>query len=411
MFLVKREYFNKTYIIKGLITALFFSAFIYLSHFGIEYKLLNSILGFISLYLILSSQKKSLFFIGFFVGIFWFYWIGNSFEYYGVGYLYPLIVFIFGLAYGIIFYFIALYDRVYFRAIVLFLLSFIHPFGFNWFIPELIFIDSYFPTSKIPFALILTSIFMLIKLNKKLKLLALIPLILALLQNQHVEVKDPNLKIAMPQLNIPQDFKWHKNNLSKIVEQNLELIDQAIKEKQDLIILPETVFPILLNKDSFLMDNIMKKSEKINIIAGALYLEDKQFYNATYYFSKGNFEIAKKLVLVPFGEEIPLPKIFVDLINDVFYDGAEDYKKADKPTDFKINEIKFRNAICYEATSEKIYQKLNGVKYVIAISNNAWFTPSIEPTLQKLLLEYYAKKYDVMIFHSVNGSNNYIVKP
>ena len=42
MFLVKREYFNKIYIIKGLITALFFSAFIYLTHFGIESKILNN---------------------------------------------------------------------------------------------------------------------------------------------------------------------------------------------------------------------------------------------------------------------------------------------------------------------------------------------------------------------------------
>ncbi len=48
---------------------------------------------------------------------------------------------------------------------------------------------------------------------------------------------------------------------------------------------------------------------------------------------------------------------------------------------------------------------------MIATSNNAWFTPSIEPTLQKLLLKYYAKKYDVTIFHSINGSENYTIRP
>lgn len=411
MFLVKREYFNKTYIIKGFITALFFSAFIYLSHFGIEYKILNTILGLFSLYLILSTEKKSLFYVGFFIGIFWFYWVGNSFEYYAVGYLYPLIVLIFGITYGVIFYLTALYDRVYFRAFILFLLSFIHPFGFNWFIPELIFIDSYFDSSKLSFALILSSVFMFLQLNFRLKILALIPILVAFMQTKEIEIKDPNMKISMPQLNIPQDSKWHKSNLSNIIEQNLQLIDKAIEQNKDLVILPETVFPILLNKESFLMDKLMKKSQEINIITGALYLENEQFYNATYFFSKGNFSIAKKVVLVPFGEEIPLPKVFVDMINDIFYNGAEDYMKAKKPTDFVINGIKFRNAICYEASSEEIYQNLGDVKYVIAISNNAWFTPSIEPTLQKLLLKYYSKKYGVIIFHSINKSENYIVRP
>ena len=137
----------------------------------------------------------------------------------------------------------------------------------------------------------------------------------------------------------------------------------------------------------------------------------KHYYNVSYHFSKTNVVVAKKVVLVPFGEEIPLPKFFVDLINNTFYNGAEDFKKANKATDFDIKGIKFRNAICYEATSEKIYKELNGLKYMIAISNNAWFTPSTEPILQKLLLQYYAKKYNITIFHSINGSNNYIIRP
>ena len=48
---------------------------------------------------------------------------------------------------------------------------------------------------------------------------------------------------------------------------------------------------------------------------------------------------------------------------------------------------------------------------MVAISNNAWFTPSIEPTLQHLLLKYYSKKYDVNIYHIANGSSNRIYRP
>lgn len=409
MFLIKRAYFNKTNIIKGLLVAILFSAFIYLAHFEIYNKTINSIFALISLYYILKASKSQGFYLGFFIGIFWFYWVSISLQYYEVTYLAPLSILLFAVSYGLFFYIICYFESTLIRVILIYLFSYFHPLGFNWFIPELIFVDSYFSIQKEHFALILASIYMVIKLSRY-KLLALLPLVLALdFGNQSIQM--PNIKIDMPKFNVKQEQKWLKGNLSNLVEQNLEIIDNSIKNENELVILPETAFPILLNKEHFIMDALIEKSYKIDILLGSLYYEDDSFYNATYYFSKGNLQIAKKFVLVPFGEEIPFPKIFVDLINDIFYNGAQDYKKALSPTDFEIKGEKFRNAICYEATSDKIFENLDDTKYMIAISNNAWFTPSIEPTLQKLLLKYYAKKYNIIIYHQVNGSENYIIKP
>ena len=45
-------------------------------------------------------------------------------------------------------------------------------------------------------------------------------------------------------------------------------------------------------------------------------------------FLKGEIQVAKKSSFSSFGEEIPLPKYFVDLINKLFYNGASDYSKA-----------------------------------------------------------------------------------
>jgi apolipoprotein N-acyltransferase len=50
------------------------------------------------------------------------------------------------------------------------------------------------------------------------------------------------------------------------------------------------------------------------------------------------------------------------------------------------------------------------VRYVIAISNNAWFAPSIEPTLQNLLMRYYARKNGAVIYHSANFRGSGVVK-
>lgn len=410
MFLVKRDNSNKNFIIKGLITAILLSAFIYLSYFNIEYRLIDTIFGLLGIYFLLTIPRKAMFIAGFLSGVLWFYWMIISLKYYDLIYLAPVLLLAIGVLYGFIFLLFTLYDKIYFRLIAIFAFTFLGPFGFDWMKFELLFIDSYLGTSKEDFLLILVSLLMIAKL-KKTKLLSIIPLFLAFSFENKTYIENPDIKISMPQVNLSQNLKWEKTYKEMILKNNFEYIDNAIHNKKDLIVLPETVFPLVLNKDEKVLTSLKNKSYEIDIIAGSLYLEKNQFYNVSYFISKGNVQIAKKLVLVPFGEEIPLPKFFVDLINDVFYEGAEDYSKAKVPTDFIINNQKFRSAICYEATNEKIYQNLNGVKYMIAISNNAWFTPSIQATLQKLLLRYYSKKYNITIFHSVNGSPNFIFKP
>jgi apolipoprotein N-acyltransferase len=361
----------KNILIKGFITALLFSAFIYFEHFDLTNIFFNTIFITFAYILIITIDKKSLFFAGFFTGVLWFWWVSMSFRYYDLIYLMPFIILLFGIVYGILFYLTAIIDKIVIRAILFYLLVFIEPFGFNWFKPDLPLINTYYNT-------------------------------------YNSNVTKPNIKIYMPQYNTNQNLKWEKEYKTKLIEENLQNIDYAIKNKYDLIILPETTFPLALNMEYELLEILQEKSRNISIITGALSYSDEQFLNSTYLFQNGEYKIANKVVLVPFGEATPLPQFLVDFINNTFFDGASDYTNASEPTTFEIEGIKFRNAICYEATSDDVYKQLD-TKFVIATSNNAWFTPSIEPTLQKLLLKYYAKKYNLIIYHSVNGSKNEII--
>jgi apolipoprotein N-acyltransferase len=220
----------------------------------------------------------------------------------------------------------------------------------------------------------------------------------------------PNLKIKLQSTDINQKQKWQKQYKDIIIEQNLNAIKNAIKEKYDLIIFPETSFPLPLNKDDKLLNILKNYSTKIDIVIGALQLKDNLYYNSSYHISNKKVKIASKVVLVPFGEVVPFPQKIKKYINDTFYNGAKDYEVALSATTFNIKGYKFRNAICYEATTNKIYKNLD-TNYTIAISNNAWFTPSIEPTLQKMLLKYYAKKYNLIIYSVTNKSGSGIIDP
>lgn len=407
MFLLKRVNFNKTNIIKGLYCALFFSAFIYLEYLGIQVKIINSVLGLFALYFLLTLPSRAMFFAGFFIGVFWFYWVSFSFIYYDLPYVIPLVIVGFAFIYGVVFYLTAVWNNIFYRIAALFTLSFVSLFGFNWLQIELLFLHSYFDIEKIDLFIILVSL----ALVSRYKYVGLFPLILALNINFAEAPKraENPLKIYMPQFNLSQNSKWKKEKREEIIEKNLRQIDTAIAQGYDLIILPETAFPIMLNTHEYLWETLQEKAQEIDIITGAMYKEKKQYFNSAYHFSSQGVDIANKVVLVPFGEEIPLPKFLKDFINNVFYNGAQDYAKATQPTDFEVRGIKFRNAICYETTTHKIFEDLGDTQFMISISNNAWFTPSIEPTLQKLLMEYYARLYNITIYASANGSKNLII--
>lgn len=381
-----------------------------MSYFNIEIRVLNTILGLLALYFLLIIPKKALLISGFMTGILWCWWMAVSLQYYDLVYLTPVILICIGTVFGIIFYFFALFDRLTFRILTIFAFTFFAPFGFNWMKFELLFIDSYIGIDKVSFLLVLVSFYFIIKL-KRFKILGIIPLLFALSFPKGQYIQNPNAKIYMPQMNVNQNLRWDKQYKSILEQQNFDEINNAINQQKNLVVLPETAFTTALNRNENLLQKLKELSFKIDIITGALYVEDNQIYNASYHFSKGQIQIAKKVVLVPFGEEIPFPKFIVDYINKVFYNGAQDYSKASEPTDFVIKGEKFRNAICYEATTDKIFENLGNTEYMVAISNNAWFTPSIEPTLQHLLLKYYSKKYDVNIYHVANGSSNRIYRP
>lgn len=394
-------------LIKVFFTSVLFSSFIYFEYFNLTNIIVNTIFGLLSLYLLLTIDKKALFYSGFTISILWFWWLGYSFVHYELSFLIPLILIGVGLIYGLLFYLTGMIENIFFRALGLFILSFVYPFGFNWLQLELPFVNSLLGTSKIDFALILLSIILIVKLENYKRYIAIVPLLFAL-NIQSYTIQPPQLKIHLASLDILQEHKWDKIYLEEIINKNFEEIDKAIENKNDLVVLPETAFPLLLNKNQKLIQKLKEKSTKISIITGSLYKKDGLYYNSTYFFEDTKMEVAHKVVLIPFGEAVPFPKLIKDIINNNFYDGASDYEASIEATDFTIKGIKFRNAICYEATTNKIFENLKG-KYMIAISNNAWFVPSTQPTLQNLLLKYYALKHNVKIFSCANMSANKVI--
>jgi len=423
------RYFTINNITRGFFIAFLSAGAIYLDWLGFVSYFINTILGVLTLYLLLKNDKEIWFWSGFFIGALWFWWMSVSFFNYGFAWAIPIGVLFPAMVYGFIFWFIAkiaesLGQRVgststvlIIKALALLTLSYLHPFSFDWFKMELIFTNSYLGIQKWQFAIVLLAVGMTVYKQKMYEMEKrdtyppvsfLFLMIFAYPFASHfnkTELPQYNLSITNTMVNVTD--KWNPKLENAHVDMVFQKINNAIAKKKSIIVFPESVLPLFLNTRPNIMTALQGASNDISIVIGGLYWDDGIPRNSTYIFKAGRFSIANKVVLVPFGESNPLPKWMGKIVNDLFFDGAPDYVASAEVTDYKVNGITFRNAICFEGTSEKLY--VGNPKQMILLSNNGWVTPSIEPTEQKILLQYYNKKYGTTIYHSANMSSSYIV--
>lgn len=450
----------------GLIFGILFSAWLYafvgivevcggfsdsvsmwLNMFGV---IALSALGIVSIACYLLAPVRIRFYFGFFAGILLLYWIALSFRYTPFPFLIPLVWLGIGFIIGAIFWVLLFFKHIIFRIFTLMILGSIHPFGFDWLVPQSFFAYSAFGVSEWDFFFVIVGVALLavallrsdINFPKKSKkshsssvrpsvricigFFGVISLALALdmdgLGGKHTQTStdsstqliaksstdssDLFLKenFALTQTYFKQDFKWSKSALDEIKEATFSTIEQAKINGKKAIILPETILPIVLDSQIATLEELQSISDDIAIILGAF---SKPNFNSTYIIHKGEVQILNKVILAPFGEKMPLPDFLAKPLLKLFFGIDEGLDSASAPQDFVLFERVFRNAICYEGTSKELYA--DSPNLVVMISNNGWFYPSIEPYLQRTLMKYYARKAKSTILHSANLSPSFIL--
>lgn len=319
-----------------------------------------------------------------------------SFRYYGLGYLVVFVIIGLGFIYSFVFFAIS-FAKPLWRVFIFTAISYLSIIGFDWLRLDILFVDSYFGVSFWQIFIVLLCLYLF-----RYKKYAL--LLLPLAFDPHYATQIEQKRIDLVQTDIAQEIKWQPLQLQIYIDTLLSRIESAKQKGYTAVVFPESFLTTHLNTQKKLLHTLKEKSHDIAIITGALEYDNGN-KNATYFFYKGKMQVAHKVVLVPFGEANPLPQFMSNIVNDIFYDGASDYEKADDFTYFEINGSLYKNAICYEATDRSLYA--DTPQNVIALSNNAWFKPSIEPTMQKLLLKSFVKRDGVNIYHATNGSPSY----
>ena len=192
------------------------------------------------------------------------------------------------------------------------------------------------------------------------------------------------VRLALVQGNIPQTLKFEPTQKPMILERYRTLTETATLAQVDMIIWPETATPEPLRYDpeSFALVTNLAVRANAPLLTGTIdatpFSSPAEWFNGAILIRPDGSlgEIYHKLHLVPFGEYVPLRKIFplmkhLTPITDSFERGREFAV-------FHIDELRFGVVICFEDTVPEVYRVFvqRGADFMVNLTNDAWFKDS-----------------------------------
>lgn len=199
------------------------------------------------------------------------------------------------------------------------------------------------------------------------------------------------LKIALVQPAIPQRTIWDRNEETNRFLKLLQLSQEALAEKPDLLVWPETALPKLITRDQFTQDAIVNLLKPYNswMVLGASDYESKPgasgpgataWFNAAFLINPAGQMVARyhKRHLVPFGEFMPGARWFPPLAR--LRGAGAGLTAGDRPGSFHVGEpaASFSPLICYEDLFPHEVRQCQDQQtdFLLNLTNDGWFGDS-----------------------------------
>ena len=224
----------------------------------------------------------------------------------------------------------------------------------------------------------------------------------------------------MLQPNIGSQEKWSKSELLTM-ERCEEFTRKASEEGAELVILPETVFPLELRDDDYLIEffTCLATEHKVYLVVGAFYTDGAgDEYNGLYLFTPDG-ELSEtvygKRHLVPFGEYVPMR----DFVSAVFPPLSDismlsgDLTAGKDAALFEIEWGSVGSLICFDS----IYEGLtldsvrDGAELMVISSNDSWFFDSAAVYQHQAQAQLRAIESGRYILRSANTGISTIISP
>jgi apolipoprotein N-acyltransferase len=226
-------------------------------------------------------------------------------------------------------------------------------------------------------------------------------------------------KIAIIQGNIDQTVKWNNKYQKDTLEIYKNLSLPCAKSGVRLIVWPETAAPIFFqnidDKHRFII-SIAQEAKSYLLFGSPSYRTENgmnYFSNSAYLISpSGNIEGRyDKMHLVPYGEYVPLRKVFFFLEKLVV--GVGDFRPGEVLAPLMMDGEKIGVLICYEGIFPEISRQYHsmGVSLLVNITNDAWFGTSSAPYQHLTMTAFRAIENRRYIIRAANTGISALIKP
>jgi apolipoprotein N-acyltransferase len=201
----------------------------------------------------------------------------------------------------------------------------------------------------------------------------------ALKQIEWSQPEGEPVSVALLQGNVSQDKKWNEEEVLRSMRQ---YYDMALASQARLIILPETALSVLLQQVPQNYLDGLKQHAQTNggdILIGVVEYEHEQYYNSMMSVGSADTQFYRKSHLVPFGEFIPLKRVFGWIYRDWLNMPLADVARGgldQQPMQVAGQRVAVN--ICYEDVfGEEIIRQLPQASILVNTSNDAWYGESI----------------------------------
>ena len=216
-------------------------------------------------------------------------------------------------------------------------------------------------------------------LNKKIKLLLLVPLSALLIPNNIAAVNQTS--VLMIQGNVPELGLDFNARAKQVFNNHLKQtkVALALNREVDFIVWPENAVDV----DPYTNKDVYRELESFDepLIIGAIMGKGEKLFNASILWGDKTQDIYFKQHLTPFGEYIPLrslAKKISPLVNQV-----NDFSPGNGQKIFTIGQARVAPVICFELIDDQILAEAAKASNILVVqTNSATFGTSAESAQQ-----------------------------
>jgi apolipoprotein N-acyltransferase len=194
------------------------------------------------------------------------------------------------------------------------------------------------------------------------------------------------VRVGLLQGNVDQADKWNDQRAGDIFRRYLEMTRQAVAQGARFVLWPESATPYPIGEDLIATDRVrsLARDLSVPVLIGSDQIvrgPPAKYYNAAFLIRPDGADggVYRKMHLVPFGEYVPLRRVF--FFASRLVQAVSDFSAGDAAVVLHVDEHLVSTAICYEIVYPDLVRQFvrSGSELLTTITNDAWFGPTSAP--------------------------------